>query len=276
MTPKQRNWTSVIAIAGVIVAFLGIVPSWLPLLRSVPEQPPIPSTRPTDRLYPVRLAPNSCVRESVADVYPDIPDFTQIFDGDDDNAPMSCADVLADGQSLGTGMYRLQSEAEAFLAFCEMDLQGGGWTLVAHHQDCLNEITTTEVVAPDSIGILNAEWWRRLRDGLSVGILTVDGQERHALISKSTLEAARCHSVFDLDALDDQKGKDRVYITVDESRACDGKGLDYTAIVLGGEDQGNNDIAGASVFNLSSQKFDVWPYPRDAYKVQNDLLVFVK
>lgn len=236
--------------------------------------------------YDPNLPANRCVTQSVSDLYASIEIFEILSNVEAGTYFETCSAILSSGESRGTGMYWIDVDRgggeDPFMAFCEMDRSGGGWTLVAHHQDCLDDVETAEVVAPDALGVMPSGRWRSLRDTMQEGLLTLDGTSRQALIHRPTLETAECHSVFDLDALDKIQG-DRVFIHWSEQGTCDHRGLDYTGIVLGGREQSNSDIAGATVYNGSSSKFDVWPYdglgqryPGTAYEVQDDLLIFVK
>lgn len=111
---------------------------------------------------------------------------------------------------------------------------------------------------------------------MKTGMMFVDEHGRVSTISASKLKDSRCTPVSNTSNLSAPAHND-TSIWHTENSGCNGRGGDYSLIVLAGEKYKYNGIAGASVYQMSSTKFDKWPYNKEySYKNQNKLLYYIK
>jgi len=145
--------------------------------------------------------------------------------------------------------------------------------LIANHKDNITITQELDTVTTSGYGVIKPEYWRAIRDNMSTGMLFIDEHNNVSRISKEKLNNGKCTSISEVDALQSQQS-----LWHNEDTICDTVGFDYSIINLGDStNDPNNYEDGASLFQLSSVKFDVWPYAADhSYRVQNELLYFIK
>jgi len=198
--------------------------------------------------------------------------------GDVLGAGTTCATILADNPSAISGMYTVDLDGDTgplipFDAYCEMHIEGGGWMLFANHKDGLSVIQEVDTVTTSNYGVMQADHWYAVRDNMSNGMLFIDEHHNVSRISKDKLNnSGNCVSISDIDRISDQWR-----IWHNESAGCEIVGWDYSMIQIK-DITPNGATTGASLFQQSSVKFDLWPYTATShsYDEQNELLYFIK
>lgn len=198
---------------------------------------------------------------------------------------VTCATINQQNPQISSGIYQIDPDGDngidPFYAQCEMTRNGGGWTLVAHHTDGLDEIVHTSPVSIDSVGVLANEQWQAIRDNMTTGMMFVDENNKVSLLSKSNLFNASCVSVKqNNDLTQPLVPYDIAVLWHSEGTGCSMSGLDYSYASLSVKSTSRGDgylRAGASLYQ-HSVKFDLWPYSNGVYSgsEQNTLYYFVK
>jgi len=97
-------------------------------------------------------------------------------------------------------------------------------------------------------------------------------------ISKAKLNAGNCratHSVHSLEDIPSIGGYSTIWHQ--ENSGCSITGLDYSIIILTGSRGFSYAVAGASLYQQSGVKFDVWPYDVNwSSQSQDQLQYFIK
>ena len=191
----------------------------------------------------------------------------------------SCQEILAMNPSSADGFYQIDPDgnggSEPFEAYCDMTHEGGGWTLYANHADGIANIQTRELVTPTEYAAITSSHWQTVRDNMTTGMMFIDEHGRVSTISASKLKSGNCTSIQNVNDL--LNIGTRGHIWHNENVGCGGTGLDYSVIKLASETYHSYRIAGAALYQLSTMKFDKWPYSRGhSYRQQNTLLYFIK
>lgn len=190
----------------------------------------------------------------------------------------TCRDILESGDSTGSGMYTLDFDGSGPLTavnvYCDMDNEGGGWTQFAYHADGLPERQVTDTMDGQNYGILSAAHWRFLIENMRDGMMFIDEFDNVSRMTATTLNNANCRKPSDVQSLDETP---LLYLYINENSGCGVSGVDYSLIHLSLGSASAGTIAGASLYQVSSVKFEVWPYPVDwSYGLQDELHYFIR
>ena len=191
----------------------------------------------------------------------------------------SCQEILDNGQSQGDDFYIIDPDGpsgrlDPFEVYCDMTRHEGGWTLYAYHTDGIKVLEVDRVTKSEP-GVMQGERWRAVRDTMTTGMMFVDESGKVSTLSVAKLTRGNCQNVQNPESLIPPGPKS--YIWHDEVSGCGSTGQDYSLIMLHGPSYGNYRTAGASLFQWSAEKFDVWPYKATAsYGAQNELFYFIK
>ncbi len=194
----------------------------------------------------------------------------------------SCQEILETGQSIGDGYYTIDADGhsgrlEPFEVYCDMTRQGGGWTLYAYHTDGIAVFEVSNVTKSEP-GVMSSEQWKAVRINMTIGMMFVDELGKETTISATKLNRANCQNVQNPESLmpPDSAGAGS-QIWHYEDAGCGATGQDYSLILLKGPPYGNYKTGGASLYQWSAEKFDIWPYRANASPgEQNELFYFIK
>lgn len=114
----------------------------------------------------------------------------------------SCEAHLQDGCST-SGYYCVQPDSEVFAVYCDQTTEGGGWALIANHQDNAQK-RFADVVGnnTNNQGEMSTDGhWQQIRNAMQTGMMFVDENNKVSRLSKEKLEGANCVTPWDRDTL---------------------------------------------------------------------------
>ncbi|TQF71407.1 fibrinogen-like YCDxxxxGGGW domain-containing protein [Pseudoalteromonas luteoviolacea] len=200
----------------------------------------------------------------------------------------NCLDIKTQLPVAATGFYLIDPDGEnigvdAFKVWCDMDYQGGGWTLFANHKDNIVNIQEGEVISPAEFSVMKAQRWQALRQTVSGGMMFKDEHGRITQVYQAKMNNANCRNIYTEDNLAALSTLgDYGLIWHHEDTNCN-VSWDFAGVILGDKDSTRVEsytYQGASVLQAPNSKtrFDVWPYGSDesSRHHQNELLYFVK
>lgn len=194
--------------------------------------------------------------------------------------PRSCQEILEAGQSQGDGTYTIDADGpegrlDPFEVYCDMTHQGGGWTLFAYHTDGI-KVFEVENVTITETGVLQGERWRAIRDNITTGMMFIDEFGKVSRIDLDRLNEASCQLVQNPSSLLPIEGSSS-HVWHDEDSGCNVGGRDYSMVILEDSTYTSYRTAGASLYQWSEIKFNVWGYPSDvSYSYQNEMYYYIK
>ncbi|WP_462156135.1 fibrinogen-like YCDxxxxGGGW domain-containing protein [Pseudoalteromonas piscicida] len=197
----------------------------------------------------------------------------------------TCAALKEQNPNIASGIYEIDPDGNGgispFLAMCEMDVNGGGWTLVAHHKDGLESIVTSSPVTASEPSVLSSEQWLAVRNSMSTGMMFIDEHSKISFINESKLNSGNCVALSQSNDLSQPIVPfDTGVLWQNEGTGCSLSGLDYSFISLSVKSTSRGDSymrAGSSLYQ-HNVKFDLWPYSNGVYSgyEQNTLLYYIK
>ena len=193
-------------------------------------------------------------------------------------AATTCATLHAAYPELDSGRYWIDPDGEGgvdpFEVWCEMSVEGGGWTLFAYHADQTSIAVAAPVLPSGSYGVVGDASWVALRDAFTDGMMFIDEDGDVSRISRQKIWTGNCTSLSEIASLvpGHTGASPDGTLWRQENSGCGNGGTDYSLIVLR-----DASAYGACVYQYSNVKFDLWPYGGNvSYGAQNDLEYYLR
>lgn len=197
----------------------------------------------------------------------------------------TCKEIMDNGESNGSGVYTIDLDnggpLPEFDVYCDMENLGGGWTLLAYHADNLSARTPRENLTGDQYGVLPDAKWQALRDTMTTGLMFVDEYKKVTYLNESKVRGGRCatpYSSTNDTLVTGGSGKSKNKMVWWDEKDCTETGVDYSLALMYLNSQAGGSNRGASLWQYSSTKFDIWPYSNAGTSMneQNQLYYFIK
>lgn len=109
----------------------------------------------------------------------------------------SCNAILAAGQSTGNGVYWIKTSSTnaPIQVYCNMSIDGGGWTLVASYHGASTVPASSTSVSPDSGTYLESNNYTALNAGATNYLFTTSANNGYFRVTKTYASGANCHSM---------------------------------------------------------------------------------
>lgn len=198
---------------------------------------------------------------------------------------VTCETIKQENPQAQSGIYEIDPDGDngitPFYAQCEMDHLGGGWTLIAHHKDGLDDIAIASPLTANELGVISNTHWHAIKSSMTTGMMFIDEYGNVSKLSKSKLDNANCVSPNEVTDLSHPPlAFDTAVIWQDETSGCSLSGLDYSFVSLSIEStsRGDNYTSIGAALYQNSIKFDIWPYFNSQYSgaEQDSLFYYVK
>ncbi|TMP38606.1 fibrinogen-like YCDxxxxGGGW domain-containing protein [Pseudoalteromonas rubra] len=222
--------------------------------------------------------------------------FVDEFAGNNPQAQgKTCRDIQQTNPTSQSGYYTIDPDGDGnvtpFVAYCDMETLGGGWTLFANHADGIERKLIREPVRVDQYGVLESSRWQALRAAMTEGLMFVDEHSKVSMISAFNVTnptGVGCQGLLDDTAADLTATFDNtphmeglnIFRTEPTGVACNyvNSGTFTMAQLADNTGYYQWDIAGASIFNGNPERqFTIWPYTTQ-YSVdeQDELKYYIK
>ncbi|MCF2907384.1 discoidin domain-containing protein [Pseudoalteromonas sp. DL2-H2.2] len=204
----------------------------------------------------------------------------------------TCHDIQQTNPTSQSGYYTIDPDGDGsvapFVAYCDMETLGGGWTLFANHADGIDRKLIREPVRVDQYGVLESSRWQALRAAMTEGLMFVDEHSKVSMISAFNVTnptGVGCQGLLDDTAAD-------LTATFDNTPHLEGLNIfrsEPTGVPCSYVDSGTFtmaqladntgyyqwNIAGAAIFNGNPERqFTIWPYPTLYSHPEQDVLKY--
>lgn len=158
----------------------------------------------------------------------------------------TCQSIQANNSSAASGYFHMDPDGAgglpAFTTYCDMDLKGGGWTLVGIRYvpgkayDHINDFDvlfteTSNITSFDDNYHLGDAQWQYLKNNSQELLLSMNDVGIYALADISTLKNANCIPLADtLGRLPNKTGEHQFRLFWHETSGCSGVGTDYSML----------------------------------------------